>query len=124
MLVTTTPSIEGKRITKYLGIVTGEAILGANVFKDVFAGLRDIAIIREQVAAASSRYCAMNTLQNLIHIHFKDEERFREPEDAKSHAVRRAMRETTRRAASGSASPTRSASASPARSRATRRSPA
>jgi uncharacterized protein YbjQ (UPF0145 family) len=42
MLVTTTPSIEGKRITKYLGIVTGEAILGANVFKDVFAGLRDI----------------------------------------------------------------------------------
>jgi uncharacterized protein YbjQ (UPF0145 family) len=42
MQVTTTPSIEGKRITKYLGIVTGEAILGANVFKDVFAGLRDI----------------------------------------------------------------------------------
>jgi uncharacterized protein YbjQ (UPF0145 family) len=42
MLVTTTPGIEGKRITKYLGIVTGEAILGANVFKDVFAGLRDI----------------------------------------------------------------------------------
>jgi uncharacterized protein YbjQ (UPF0145 family) len=42
MLVTTTPSIEGKRITKYLGLVTGEAILGANVFKDVFAGIRDI----------------------------------------------------------------------------------
>jgi uncharacterized protein YbjQ (UPF0145 family) len=42
MLATTTPSIEGKRITKYLGIVTGEAILGANVFKDVFAGIRDI----------------------------------------------------------------------------------
>jgi len=42
MLTTTTPGIEGKRITKYLGIVTGEAILGANVFKDVFAGIRDI----------------------------------------------------------------------------------
>ena len=42
MLVTTTPSLEGKRITKYLGSVTGEAILGANVFKDVFAGIRDI----------------------------------------------------------------------------------
>ena len=42
MLVTTTPTIEGKRITKYVGIVTGEAILGANVFKDVFAGIRDI----------------------------------------------------------------------------------
>jgi uncharacterized protein YbjQ (UPF0145 family) len=42
MQVTTTPNIEGKRITKYLGIVTGEAILGANIFKDVFAGIRDI----------------------------------------------------------------------------------
>jgi len=42
MLTTTTPGIEGRRITKYLGIVTGEAILGANVFKDVFAGIRDI----------------------------------------------------------------------------------
>ena len=42
MLVTTTPNIEGKRITRYFGIVTGEAILGANVFKDVFAGIRDI----------------------------------------------------------------------------------
>ena len=40
--VTTTPSIEGKRITKYHGIVTGEAILGANIFKDFFAGIRDI----------------------------------------------------------------------------------
>ena len=42
MLVTTTPGIEGKRVAKYFGIVTGEAILGANVFKDVFAGIRDI----------------------------------------------------------------------------------
>lgn len=42
MLVTTTPTVEGKRITRYFGIVTGEAILGANVFKDVFAGIRDI----------------------------------------------------------------------------------
>jgi uncharacterized protein YbjQ (UPF0145 family) len=42
LLTTTTPGIEGKRITQYLGIVTGEAILGANVFKDVFAGIRDI----------------------------------------------------------------------------------
>jgi uncharacterized protein YbjQ (UPF0145 family) len=42
MLVTTTPGIEGKRITKYFGIVTGEAILGANLIKDLFAGIRDI----------------------------------------------------------------------------------
>ncbi|VAX22209.1 UPF0145 protein YbjQ [hydrothermal vent metagenome] len=42
MLVTTTNSIEGKRIVKYFGLVTGEAILGANIFKDFFAGIRDI----------------------------------------------------------------------------------
>jgi uncharacterized protein YbjQ (UPF0145 family) len=42
MIVTTTPSIEGKKIIKYLGIVTGEAIIGANFVKDFFAGIRDI----------------------------------------------------------------------------------
>ena len=42
MLVATTPNIEGKRITRYLGLVTGEAILGANIFRDMFAGIRDI----------------------------------------------------------------------------------
>jgi uncharacterized protein YbjQ (UPF0145 family) len=42
IIVTTTPSIEGRRITRYAGIVTGEAILGANIFKDLFAGIRDI----------------------------------------------------------------------------------
>ena len=42
MLVSTTHSIDGHEITEYLGIVTGEAILGANLFKDLFAGIRDI----------------------------------------------------------------------------------
>lgn len=42
MLVLTTPSVEGKRITKYYGLVTGEAILGANIFRDFFAGIRDV----------------------------------------------------------------------------------
>jgi len=42
MIVTTTPSVEGKSITAYHGIVVGEAILGANVFRDVFAGITDI----------------------------------------------------------------------------------
>lgn len=42
MLVSTTHTIDGKRIKEYLGLVTGEAILGANVFKDFFAGIRDI----------------------------------------------------------------------------------
>lgn len=42
MLVLTTPTIEGKRVTQYLGMVTGEAIMGANIFRDIFAGIRDI----------------------------------------------------------------------------------
>lgn len=42
MLVVTTPNIEGQRITQYFGLVTGEAILGANIFRDMFAGIRDI----------------------------------------------------------------------------------
>jgi uncharacterized protein YbjQ (UPF0145 family) len=42
IIVTTTPSVEGRRIIRYAGIVTGEAILGANIFKDLFAGIRDI----------------------------------------------------------------------------------
>ena len=42
MLSVTTPTIEGRRVARYLGIVSGEAILGANIFKDLFAGIRDI----------------------------------------------------------------------------------
>ncbi|MBL8855752.1 MAG: heavy metal-binding domain-containing protein [Planctomycetaceae bacterium] len=42
MLTTTTPTIEGHPIKQYLGIVTGEAIMGANLFRDFFAGIRDI----------------------------------------------------------------------------------
>ncbi len=42
MISSTTPSLEGYRIREYKGIVTGEAILGANIFRDFFAGIRDI----------------------------------------------------------------------------------
>ena len=42
MIITTTPNIEGKRIIQYLGLVTGEAVMGANMFKDMFASIRDI----------------------------------------------------------------------------------
>ena len=42
MIVTTTPSVEGYQIADYKGIVVGEAILGANVFRDLFAGITDI----------------------------------------------------------------------------------
>ena len=42
MLITTTNTVEGKKVQKYYGLVSGEAILGANIFKDFFAGIRDI----------------------------------------------------------------------------------
>lgn len=42
MILTTTPQIQGQIIKEYHGIVTGEAILGANLFKDLFAGIRNI----------------------------------------------------------------------------------
>ena len=42
MLVTTTHTIDGAEISDYFGIVTGEAILGANIFKDLFAGIRNV----------------------------------------------------------------------------------
>ena len=42
MLLTTTSNVEGRKALKYHGLVSGEAILGANIFKDLFAGIRDI----------------------------------------------------------------------------------
>lgn len=42
MILTTTPSVDGRQISEYLGVVTGEAILGANIVRDLFAGVRDI----------------------------------------------------------------------------------
>jgi uncharacterized protein YbjQ (UPF0145 family) len=42
LILTTTPSLEGKKITEYIGVVTGEAIMGANIFRDFFASITDI----------------------------------------------------------------------------------
>ena len=42
MLITTTDTVQGREIAEYLGIVSGQAIYGANVFRDLFAGIRDI----------------------------------------------------------------------------------
>lgn len=42
MIVTTTNSLEGKKVEQYLGVVVGEAVMGANLFKDIFASIRDI----------------------------------------------------------------------------------
>ncbi|MBX3452957.1 YbjQ family protein [Ferrovibrio sp.] len=42
MIMTTTDSVEGRRIVGYLGVVSGETVMGTNIFKDFFAGVRDI----------------------------------------------------------------------------------
>ncbi len=42
MIISTTPTLEGRPIREYLGLVTGEVIVGANIFRDLFAGIRDI----------------------------------------------------------------------------------
>ena len=42
MLILNTPNIEGKKITQYFGLVTGEALIGSNVYKDLFSGVRDV----------------------------------------------------------------------------------
>ncbi|NHF74096.1 heavy metal-binding domain-containing protein [Paracoccus xiamenensis] len=67
MIVTTTPSVEGRRIAAYHGVVTGETIIGANIFRDLFAGIRDIVGGRSasyEGALAEARSTAMNEMQD------------------------------------------------------------
>jgi len=67
VIVTTTPSVEGRRITDYKGIVTGEAIMGANIFKDLFAGIRDIVGGRSATYERElrrARYIAMDEIRS------------------------------------------------------------
>lgn len=42
MIITTTSTIEGKPVQQYLGVINAQSIIGANIFKDIFAGLRDV----------------------------------------------------------------------------------
>jgi uncharacterized protein YbjQ (UPF0145 family) len=65
MIVTTTPTIEGQPIQQYLGIVAAEAIIGANIFKDIFAGLRDIVGGRSQTYERVIEEGRANALQEL-----------------------------------------------------------
>lgn len=65
MIVTTTPTIEGKTIHEYKGVVTGEAILGAHVFRDMFAGIRDIVGGRSGSYEKSLREARQIALQEL-----------------------------------------------------------
>ncbi len=66
MILSTTPTLEGHRITRYHGIVTGEAILGANIFRDLFAQVRDIVGGRSgayEVELARARKTALAELE-------------------------------------------------------------
>ncbi|GAM59922.1 hypothetical protein JCM19232_255 [Vibrio ishigakensis] len=67
MLMTTTPSVEGSTILQYHGVVAGEAVLGANVFKDMFAGIRDFVGGRSgtyEKELEKAREYALQELQN------------------------------------------------------------
>jgi uncharacterized protein YbjQ (UPF0145 family) len=67
MIITTTDQVEGRRVIDYLGVVTGEAIIGVNVFRDFFAGIRDIVGGRSggyQNALRDAREHAMADMQD------------------------------------------------------------
>ena len=66
MIVTTTPSVEGRRIVAYLGIVGGEAILGANVFRDLFASIRDIVGGRSGAYERTLREAKDTAIQDMV----------------------------------------------------------
>lgn len=66
MIITTTPSVDGRNVSQYLGIVTGEAIIGANIFRDMLAGVRDIVGGRSgsyEKVLASARESALREMQ-------------------------------------------------------------
>lgn len=65
MILSTTPFIEGKKVTDYLGVVTGEAIIGANLFKDIFASITDIVGGRSAAYERVLREAKDNALQEL-----------------------------------------------------------
>ena len=65
MLMTTTPSVEGKRIVRYLGVVTGETIIGANVFRDFLAGVRDFFGVRSASYEAVLREAKDTALEEM-----------------------------------------------------------
>lgn len=65
MLIVTTDSVEGRRVAAYLGVVAGEAIVGVNIFRDMFSGIRDIVGGRAggyQSALRDAREHALNDL--------------------------------------------------------------
>ncbi|NJL44665.1 MAG: heavy metal-binding domain-containing protein, partial [Leptolyngbyaceae cyanobacterium SM2_3_12] len=66
MIITTGPSVEGRQVIQYCGLVNGEAILGANIFKDFFAGVRDIVGGRSGAYEKSLRQARDTAIQEMV----------------------------------------------------------
>ena len=66
MLLSTTSVLDGKSIVKYHGLVTGEAILGANIFRDLFAGVRDIVGGRSAAYEKELRHAKDIAIQEMV----------------------------------------------------------
>lgn len=66
MIVTTTPSVEGRPVEEYLGVVTGEAIIGANILKDIFASVRDIVGGRSQAYEDALKTARGEALREMV----------------------------------------------------------
>ncbi|MEM0984614.1 MAG: heavy metal-binding domain-containing protein [Pseudomonadota bacterium] len=66
MIVTTTPTIQGAEITRYNGLVAGEAIIGAHIFKDLFAGIRDIVGGRSEAYEQTIREARETAVREMV----------------------------------------------------------
>ncbi|MBF2029403.1 MAG: heavy metal-binding domain-containing protein [Oscillatoriales cyanobacterium C42_A2020_001] len=66
MIVTTTSTLDGKRIVAYYGVVSGEAILGTNIFRDFFAGIRDIVGGRSGTYERSLREAKETAMREMV----------------------------------------------------------
>ena len=66
MIVTTTPAVEGRPATEYLGVVTGEAIIGANILKDIFATVRDVVGGRSEAYEDALRTARGEALREMV----------------------------------------------------------
>jgi uncharacterized protein YbjQ (UPF0145 family) len=66
MIVSTTSALDGRPVSEYVGVVTGEAVLGANVFRDLFTGLRDIVGGRSAAYESSLRQARETAIEEMI----------------------------------------------------------
>ncbi len=66
MIVTTTSSVDGQKITRYVTIVSGEVILGANIFRDISAGIRNLVGGRTKAYEESMREARHNAIQEMV----------------------------------------------------------